>query len=80
LAHHPRLGVAASSALVLEMTGVDGGLFSGAEEALSELKAAGSRMVDRRRGVSCAGAGAAFVSNCVAGRSSIGGANSGVLS
>jgi hypothetical protein len=68
------LGADVSSALVLEITGVGDGMFEGGAGALSAANGAGSRMVERRRGGSCAPITGADVSaSGGAGRSSGGG-------
>jgi len=75
LPHQPRFGVAGSSGPVLDITGVDGAAGEGGTGARSLAKGAGSRIVERRRGGSCACAAAAGGSIAGdAGRCSIGGA------
>jgi hypothetical protein len=75
LPHQPRFGVAGSSGPVLDITGVDGVADGGGIGARSLAMGAGSRIVERRRGDSCAFAAAAGGSIAAdAGRCSIGGA------
>jgi hypothetical protein len=68
------LGVADSSALVLEITGVGGEEADDVAGAPSPANGAGSRMVERRRDGTCPLAAGAKLSDAVgAGWSSIGG-------
>jgi len=66
------LGAVDSSDPLLEITGADGEVAEGGVGALSAAKDAGSRMVERRRGGSCALAVVAeYSAGGGAGRSSI---------